>query len=116
MSASWFQAVAIGEFPDDGKFATKLGEWNVLIVREDGAFTAFNDCCTHQASALSTGRVRRGTIMCPLHGARFDARTGSCIGGAYPALRKFDTRESEGMLEVELPDQPPEIGERPKFG
>ena len=116
MSATWFEAVAIDAFPEDGKLATKLGEWNVLIVREDGAFTAFNDCCTHQASALSTGRIRRGTIMCPLHGARFEARTGKCIGGAYPALRMFETRESEGMLEVAGPDQPPAIGERPKLG
>ena len=87
MSATWFEAVAIDAFPEDGKLATKLGEWNVLIVREDGAFTAFNDCCTHQASALSTGRIRRGTIMCPLHGARFEARTGKCIGGAKARLR-----------------------------
>ncbi|MEL7709135.1 hypothetical protein AAG593_12430 [Citromicrobium bathyomarinum] len=47
---------------------------------------------------------------------RSTARTGKCIGGAYPALRMFETRESEGMLEVAVPDQPPAIGERPKFG
>jgi hypothetical protein len=74
---------------------------------------ALNDRCTHAASRLSSGRIRRGAIMCPLHGARFDLADGRCIGGAYPAVRQFDLRVVDGMVEIAVPARPPGMDETP---
>lgn len=109
----WHLAVAVDDFPEEGKLAQTFGDWHVLVLRHEGEFFAYNDCCTHQASRLSTGRVRRGTIMCPLHGARFKIGTGENIGGGYSALRQFPVRVEDGMLHVQLPDSPPGPGEDP---
>lgn len=111
--STWHTIVAQDAFPAEGKLAAKVAGWFVLLARTDEGFQAINDRCTHQASQLSGGRIRRGAIMCPLHGARFELGTGKCIGGAYRDLRMFAVRVADGSIEVELPDQPPGMDELP---
>lgn len=111
--SSWHPLCLEAEFPEEGKATALLGGWSVLVVRTDSGLSAVNDRCTHQAALLSPGRVRRGAIMCPLHGARFEAGTGRCLGGAYADLRRFDLRVVDGMIEVAVPDAPPGPNERP---
>jgi nitrite reductase/ring-hydroxylating ferredoxin subunit len=113
VNAHWHNVIAVSAFPDEGKLATAADGWHVLVVQDGDGFYAYNDVCSHQASRLSTGRVRRGSIMCPLHGARFRIENGECIGGAYPALRQFPLRIEEGMIMVELPARQPGAGEAP---
>lgn len=87
--------------------------WQVLVTRGERGLVALNDRCPHQASRLSGGRIRRGAIMCPLHGARFDLGDGRCIGAAYPPLRLFPCRERDGVIEVFIPNTPPSLAELP---
>ena len=113
MSGSWHELIAEKDFPEEGKLATKIKSWYVLVGRtEDGLF-AVNDRCTHQAALLSNGRIRRGMIMCPLHGARFEVATGACVGGAYRDLRTFPLRIEAGMIEVCIPDTEPGMEDLP---
>lgn len=109
----WHPLCAEAEFPDEGKLGALLGGWSVLVVRTDEGLRAVNDRCTHQAALLSGGRVRRGAIMCPLHGARFEVATGRCLGGAYADLRRFEVRIADGMIEVAVPNVAPGPDERP---
>lgn len=113
MSKNFHAVIAESGFPEDGKYVTKIGGWHVLIAKVDDGYHAVNDLCPHAASRLSTGRIRRGAVMCPLHGARFDLATGSCIGGAYAALRKFPLRISAGIIEVAVPDAAPSMADLP---
>ena len=114
MSTTWHDVMPEAEFPAEGKLAARLAGWHVLVLRvDDGSFRAVNDRCTHQAALLSGGRVRRGAVMCPLHGARFDVLTGKCLGGAYPDLRAFPVRVLAGQIEIEVPDAPPGVTEMP---
>ena len=107
------QAIAVAEFPGSGLASIALAGWKVLITRQGEEFHALNDRCPHAASPLSTGRLRRGIIMCPLHGARFDVASGKCIGGEYRAVRHFPVRVVDGWVEVAVPSQPPGLSERP---
>ncbi len=114
MTDTLFTAVvAAADFPEDGKFAADVNGWQVLIVRLDDGFHAVNDRCSHAASPLSAGRIRRGSIMCPLHGARFDIASGACIGGPYVPLRRFDVRVEDGQVEVAVPVEPPGMEDLP---
>ncbi len=113
VSDVWRPVIAESDFPEDGKYAAKIGEWSVFIARTDDGLFAINDCCSHQASHLSAGKVRRGAIMCPLHGARFELANGKCVGGAYPNIRSFPLRIENGQIEVALPSTPPTVTEVP---
>jgi anthranilate 1,2-dioxygenase ferredoxin component len=105
--------IAEAEFPEDGKFAAKVAGWHILICKIEGDYHAINDRCTHAASRLSTGRIRRGAVMCPLHGARFDVVSGKCLGADYRPLRKFILRIEDGQIEVSVPDVPPGMEDLP---
>ncbi|MFM2372750.1 MAG: hypothetical protein RIS85_2472 [Pseudomonadota bacterium] len=113
MSETWHTLIAEGEFPEEGKLAAKVAGWHVLLARTDDGYFAVNDRCTHQAALLSTGRIRRGAVMCPLHGARFEMANGRCIGGAYKDLRSFAVRVESGQIEVCVPDEQPSMEELP---
>lgn len=113
MSETFYPVLAEAEFPEDGKFATKVAGWYVLIAKTDDGLHAVNDRCTHAASLLSTGRIRRGAVMCPLHGARFELASGKCLGGAYRDLRRFAIRIESGVIEVAVPDAAPGLEDLP---
>ena len=113
MTEIWYPVIAESDFPTEGKATVKLGGWHVLVARTDDGFHAVNDRCTHQAALISTGRVRRGAVMCPLHGARFELASGRCIGGTYRDLRTFPLRVLDGTIEVAVPDEAPGIEELP---
>lgn len=113
MSDSWHFLTEEASFPEEGKLKAKLAGWHVLVAKTDDGFCAVNDRCTHQAALLSGGKIRRGAVMCPLHGARFELATGRCMGGAYKDLRTFAVRVEGGRIEVLVPDEQPSMEERP---
>lgn len=113
MNADWHPIIAEADFPGDGKYVDKINGWYVMVVKTETGLFAVNDRCTHQASRLSPGKVRRGAVMCPVHGARFELATGKCIGGAYSDLRTFPLRVQEGMIEIELPQHEPTMEDLP---
>jgi anthranilate 1,2-dioxygenase ferredoxin component len=114
MSDNWQPIVKVADFPAEGKMTAVLQGWYVLLVKEEDAYYALNDRCTHAASPLSTGRVRRGAVMCPLHGARFDIITGRCLGASYKDLRTFPVRlTDDGTLEINIPTVMPGMDDLP---
>jgi 3-phenylpropionate/trans-cinnamate dioxygenase ferredoxin subunit len=47
--------------------------------------------------------MRGYNIICPVHGATFDIRDGSCTGPpARKPIRSFPLRIVDGMIEVDL--------------
>lgn len=113
MSETWHPLIAEADFPEEGKVTTIVNGWYVLLAKTESGYNAVNDRCTHAASFLSTGRIRRGAVMCPLHGARFELATGRCMGGAYRDLRTFPVRVADGQIEVQVPDTQPSMEELP---
>ncbi len=107
MGESWITAGPADAIPEAGKVAYQLNGWPVLVARVDGKLLCVIDRCTHAASRLCEGRLRRGAILCPLHGARFDLATGKSLGGAYPALKTFAVEERGDLVVVAVPDTPP---------
>ena len=51
-----------------------------LAHAPDGNIYAINDWCTHEQTSLSDGELLGMTVECPLHGSRFDLRTGEVSG------------------------------------
>ncbi len=48
----------------------------LLIANVDGNYYVVDDTCTHEDASLSTGSLKGDLIKCPLHGSRFNVRTG----------------------------------------
>jgi 3-phenylpropionate/trans-cinnamate dioxygenase ferredoxin subunit len=76
---------------------------DVLLCRVEGRYFALSNTCSHARQALSQGRLRGFEVTCPLHGARFDIRTGKCLAApATQALQTFPVRIESGKLAVSV--------------
>ncbi|MBX2880649.1 MAG: non-heme iron oxygenase ferredoxin subunit [Granulosicoccus sp.] len=50
-----------------------------LVCRVKDQVYAMDDRCTHEDVSLSLGALQDHCIRCPLHGSRFDVRTGQVL-------------------------------------
>jgi 3-phenylpropionate/trans-cinnamate dioxygenase ferredoxin subunit len=75
----------------------------VALCNVDGEFHAFEDVCTHQFTHLSDGEFADSEVKCPLHGARFDVKTGAAK--SLPAVKpvpKHEVKVEDGHVYVAL--------------
>lgn len=80
------------------------GDTPVLLLRHDGHLHALHDRCSHRGCALSGGQIEGESVTCPCHGSRFSLRDGSIERGPATARQPvFETRESDGRIDVRLP-------------
>ncbi len=83
------------------------GGLELAVSNIDGAFYAIDDVCTHDGGALGDGRLRNGRVVCPRHGAQFDARTGKVLTlPAVKSVRAYSVEvDEDGALYVDC-DEP----------
>ena len=48
----------------------------ILLANVEGELLATDDTCTHEDASLSSGVLEGDRVRCPLHGSRFDLRSG----------------------------------------
>ena len=101
----WVATVELDELPDGKAVQTKVGDAEILIVRNGEELFAIGNRCTHQQAPLHRGPVKFSgslrTVRCPLHGSTFDLATGRVIQG--PATRpepSYETRVNDGVVEI----------------
>ena len=85
----------------------------VALCNVDGEFHAFEDVCTHQFAHLSEGEFTDSMVTCPLHGARFDVKTGA--PKSLPAVKpvpKHEVKVENGSVYVALNPKRVKVGGR----
>jgi nitrite reductase/ring-hydroxylating ferredoxin subunit len=53
----------------------------VLLVKQDGKYYCLQNKCSHYGFPLNKGLVVGGLVICPLHNATFDVKTGQAETG-----------------------------------
>lgn len=99
------RVAALGDVPEGGNKAFDAGGKSILLCRTASGVFAVENMCSHQLAGLEGGKVKGAHIFCPLHGVRFDMRTGEPNGSLtkkpiaiYPV-----SVEGDDVL-VEMPD------------
>ena len=105
--------VAIGDVPDSsqgGEMRTVKCHGHALVVGRDadGRVFALDNRCPHEGYPLATGTLQGNALTCCWHNWKFDVRDGECVLGGE-AVRRFDVRESDGVVEVDVSDPDPEV-------
>lgn len=73
----------------------------IALFNVDGEFFALDNGCTHDDGPLAEGEISGHEVICPLHGARFDVRTGEVLGPpAYESVARYDVRVTGTDIEV----------------
>jgi nitrite reductase/ring-hydroxylating ferredoxin subunit len=66
---------------------------DIALCNLAGSFYAVDNVCTHAYACLSDGYFEGDTLECPLHGGRFNVKTGAAGGGIVTEdLRRFAVR------------------------
>ena len=92
---------------DNGDMAScKAGNVEVALCRVKGVLYAIEDLCSHAETTLSDGLLTGYSVVCPLHGASFDVRTGEHSGPpAWCGVATYAVTEADdGTVTVEVPD------------
>ena len=85
----------------------------VALCNVEGEFHAFEDVCTHQFTHLSEGEFSGTQVTCPLHGAKFDVKTGAAR--SLPAVKpvpKHEVKVENGNVYVALNPKRVKVGGR----
>lgn len=104
------EGVLASELHDGSMVAGRVGEEQVLLVRDRGEVFAVGATCTHYGAPLADGAVVDGTIRCPWHHACFDLQTGAVLRA--PALAplsrwRVDRRGDRLFVGERIDPQPP---------
>ena len=99
--SEWIEVAMAAEFQTTDRKLVDLGGANQIgLFKLNGEYFAVSAWCSHQKTSIVHGEIIGSEIECPLHGARFDLRTGKNTG--LPAVRpipRYDVRvEGEKIL------------------
>ncbi len=88
--------------PDVGEtVAVEVGDVRVLVCNVEGELFAIENQCTHARIELTAGQLIGAELECPVHGARFDVRTGEVTcRPARRAIRTFAVERIEGGMRI----------------
>lgn len=67
----------------------RVGGKAIVVCKSEGQFFAFENRCTHDNEPLLGGALKKCTIVCPMHGARFSLKNGAPFGP--PAFEPLTT-------------------------
>ncbi|RLT43585.1 MAG: non-heme iron oxygenase ferredoxin subunit [Chloroflexi bacterium] len=91
------RVAAASDVPLNEVRVVECGGRSLALSNVDGEYYAIDNVCTHDGGPLGEGRIRNGRVICPRHGAAFDAKTGRVISlpavksvQAYPVTREGD--------------------------
>ena len=96
----------IDEIAENGQKLVRIRGQSVLLVKSEGQIFAVQNRCTHDNEQLVGGLVRKCSIVCPYHGARFRLSDGRPFGPpAFEALQTYPVRVEETEILISLPLQ-----------
>ena len=99
--AAGFAAIANeGDLWDGEMESYDLDGQEILLIRLDGEYHAYDGACPHQSTSLSAGVLDGGLLVCSAHEWEFDARTGQGVNPRTACLRRREVRLAGGRVLV----------------
>lgn len=95
--------IALDDLPAKSMQRVVLDDHDLVVCNtKEGVFVVQN-LCSHAMATLHDGRLRGCRLICPLHGASFDVRTGEVKGAPASApIQSFPCRVVDGRVEADL--------------
>ena len=74
----------VGDIPKGTMIGVQLNGQKVLVANVDGEFFAMRSVCNHMGGSLDKGTLEGNVVTCPLHGSKWDVKTGRLIQYVRP--------------------------------
>jgi nitrite reductase/ring-hydroxylating ferredoxin subunit len=99
---TWVTVASRHLLADGQMIGTRLGDRDIVIYNVGGEFYATDNVCTHAFASLSDGWLEDDVVECPLHGGKFDVKTGKAL--EEPAITNLE------VLPVRIVDDDVQVG------
>jgi 3-phenylpropionate/trans-cinnamate dioxygenase ferredoxin subunit len=91
------------DIPQGRGVAIDVEGLRLAVFNVNGEYFAMDDRCTHAEASLSQGDCDDETVECPLHGARFDLRTGDALTApADTPVQTYKVHVAGDELQIEV--------------
>ncbi len=95
--------VKFDELKDGRARLTKTTSGYVVLLRQGEEVLAYTPICPHANGDLTYGAIYDGTVECPLHGWRFNLRSGECVDPAGgQSIRVYPAKIEDGTVCVHI--------------
>jgi nitrite reductase (NADH) small subunit len=99
----WVAVTALHNIPLHEGRSVKVRGTEIAIFHVDSGCLTIENACPHKGGPLCDGIVSGTTVVCPLHGRRFDLETGIALRSSDPGcVRTFPTRVENDIVYVDL--------------
>ena len=70
--------IAVQEIAEGRGKLVRMGGEEMAVFKSDGRLYGIQNICPHEGGQLCNGWIDGGQVVCPLHGYKFDLKTGAC--------------------------------------
>jgi 3-phenylpropionate/trans-cinnamate dioxygenase ferredoxin subunit len=99
-----FIEIGPADLANGERLFVEIGDRPIVVFNIAGTYYAIGDVCTHDNGPLGDGDLEDFNVVCPRHGATFDARSGQATGmPAAVDIPSYPVRVVGGMLEIGIP-------------
>ena len=83
----------------------RLGRHEIAVFWDGKDVFALENYCTHEGAMLSYGYIEQGEVVCPLHAAVFDLKTGACLDRFTSDTVAYEAEVRDGRVRVIAPGE-----------
>jgi nitrite reductase/ring-hydroxylating ferredoxin subunit len=83
----------------------RIGRHRIGLFWDGEAAYALEAFCPHEGALLTWGWVEKGEVVCPLHMAVFDLKTGECMDKFTFNTDAFETEIRDGRIWIKAPGE-----------
>lgn len=103
VAGDWTDAVEETALPEGELVRAEVEGAPIMLLRQGDRILATSAVCTHVGGPLDEGERNGTCVTCPWHYSEFDMATGGVVHGpATASLDTYDTRVSNGMVQIRI--------------
>lgn len=102
-AGNWINVAKRDAVAIDSVVGIKVGDLDIALYNIDGQLYATDNVCTHAQALLSEGWLDGDVIECPLHGGRFEVKTGRGLGAPITCdIKTYPIRVQGDFIQVNV--------------
>jgi nitrite reductase/ring-hydroxylating ferredoxin subunit len=98
------RVAAFQEIPTGKMLGVEVSGERILLANLSGEFFAMRAKCNHMGAPLDKGTLDGNVVTCPLHGSKWDVKTGLLVKFVrpLPPEKTYSVSVEDGQVWVEL--------------
>jgi ferredoxin-nitrite reductase len=90
------------EIPEGAAKLVRVKSEEVAVFKHQGQLCAIQNACPHEGGQLAMGWIEADAVVCPLHGYKFDIKSGACSTDAKLKAKIFKLVAPDDGFRVEV--------------